>query len=635
MIGVMRRYRKTLQIGLLVVVAAFIASLFVFGTRGFGDGERGDAVATVNGETISAERFQRRYQDYLDAVSAQSRERFSPQLAEQLGLPQQVLGMLVQEALVVQRARAEGLEVSDEELSAQIQASRVFHEGGRFNMKRYEEFLRRRGMTASAFETEARRELTRTKMEQMVKSGVRVTEAELEGAFALRNEEVRAAWALVETAPLLAAATAAEEDIDRYYKEHGDELRQPERRRVQYVTLAPRDFGPQVSVAEVEKYYAEHRLEFELPRQAKAAHVLVRVPEAGGSEGEDKARANVADVIRRAKAGEDFAKLAAETSEDPGTKSKGGELGWVGRGEVVPQFEDALFKLKKGEVTPEPVRTPFGFHAIRVVDVREAGVRPLKEVADQIRAKLVEEGADRAARAKADEVRRTLLSAKDFMAEARRLGLTPIETTIAQSAQPAGGTDTLESTAFGLTAGGVSAPVKTPAGWVVLRAIETIPAGVPPLAEVRDRVVAAVKQQKSEAVALEKAQQIARDAASGDLLAVARKAGAQTGETRPFSRAKPAERLPGDAQIAALRTPTGGLTDPVKTPQGVYVLKVLERAPAKPGDFEAERERLSREVVAQKQSQAWEAWLAAARAGAKIERNERLETSGRARPRRG
>ncbi len=217
MIGVMRRYRKTLQIGLLVVVAAFIASLFVFGTRGFGDGERADAVATVNGEAISAERFQRRYQDYLDAVSAQSRDRFSAALAEQLGLPQQVLSMLVQEAIVVQRARAEGLDVTDEELSAQIQAARLFHEGGRFSMRRYEEYLRRRGMTASAFETEARRELTRIKMEQIVRNGVKVTESELEQAFVLRNEEVRAAWALVETAPLLGAASAGEEDVARYY----------------------------------------------------------------------------------------------------------------------------------------------------------------------------------------------------------------------------------------------------------------------------------------------------------------------------------------------------------------------------------------------------------------------------------
>ena len=273
MIGVMRRHRMMLQIGLLLVVAAFIASLFVFGTKGFGDGDRGDAVATVNGEAISSERFQRRYQDYLEAVSAQSRDRFSPALAEQLGMPQQVLGMLVQEALVVQRARAEGLEVTDEELSAQIQAARIFHESGRFAMRRYEEFLKRRGMTASAFETEARRELTRTKMEQIVKNGVKVTEAELEQAFLLRNEEVRAAWALVETAPLLLAAIASEEDLARYYKEHGDELRQPERRRIQYVTLAPKDFAPQVSAAEIEKYYTEHPREDRKSTRLNSSHI--------------------------------------------------------------------------------------------------------------------------------------------------------------------------------------------------------------------------------------------------------------------------------------------------------------------------------------------------------------------------
>jgi peptidyl-prolyl cis-trans isomerase D len=636
-IGVMRRHRRALQIGLLLVVAAFVASLFVFGTTGFGNGQRADAVATVNGETISAERYQRRYQDYLEILAAQSRERFSPALAEQLGLPQQVLSALVQEALVVQRARVEGLEVSDAELNAQIQAQRGFRdEGGRFSMRRYQEFLRRRGVSASVFEAEARRELTRSKMEQIVRNGVRLTEAELEQAWRLRFEEVRPAWALVEAAPLFAAATASDEEVSRYYAEHGDELRQPERRRVQYVTLAPKDFTPEVPVAEVEKYYAEHPKDFETPRQTKAAHVLVRVPEAGGSEAEDRARARVADVILRAKAGEDFAKLAAEVSEDPATKAKGGELGWVGRGEVVPQFEDALFKLKKGELTPEPVRSPFGFHAIRALDVRETAVKPLKEVAAQIRTRLAEEGGDRAARARADAARRTLLGAPDFMAEARRLGLSPIETTMAQTLQPGGAllADTLESTAFELTLGGVSIPVKTPAGWVVLKAIATIPAGVPPLAEIRDTVVAAVRQRKSAAAALEKAQAIRRDAAAGDFAAAARKAGAQAGETPPFSRAKPADRLPGDAQMAALRTPVGSLTDPVKTPQGVYVLKVLERVPPKAGDFAAERDRLAREVLGQKQSQAWEAWLAAARAGAKIERSEQLQTPARPGPRR-
>src|SRR5213079_95467 len=153
----------------------------------------------------------------------------------------------------------------------------------------------------------------------------------------------------------------------------------PARRKILSVTIAQRDFLKPVTDAEVERYYRDHPKEFEEPRRVHAAHVLARVPETGGSEAEDKARARVADVIRRAKAGEDFAKLAKETSEDPGSAPKGGDLGWVRAGEMVPQFEQALFALKKGEISPEPVRTPFGFHAIRVLEVREGGTKPLKD----------------------------------------------------------------------------------------------------------------------------------------------------------------------------------------------------------------------------------------------------------------
>jgi peptidyl-prolyl cis-trans isomerase D len=620
MIGVMRRYRRLLQIGLLLVIAAFVLTSVVVGTMN-GGSDRDDAVASVNGELIPLERYQRRYQAYLDAYSRVYRDRFSPELAEQLGLPQQAVNDLVQEALVVQRARAEGLEVTDEELNAQIQAVPAFQDGGRFSLRLYQEFLKRRGISAGTFEADVRRELTRLKVETTVKGGMKVSDAELEQAFVTRREEVRAAWALIDTGALTAAATASDDEVEAYLKGHADEFRQPERRRVQYATLAPKDFRPRIADEEVQKYYTEHAREFETPRQVRGSHVLVPVAQTGGSEAEDKARARAAEVIRRVKAGEDFAKLAAEMSEDPGSKGKGGDLGWVSKGEMVPQFEEALFGLKKGEITAEPVRTPFGYHAIRAVDVKEASRRSLKDVAPVIRDRLAGEAADKAARAKADELRPQLQAASDFMAEARRLDLAPVETTIAKVDRPImpGGTDPLEEAAFGLTAGGVSAPVKTPAGWVIVKTIEAIPAGVPPLAEIRDKVVAAVKREKADAVALERARQLAESAGSGDFQALARKAGAQTGETPRFSRAKPAERLPGDAQLAALQARAGEVTAPVKSPQGYYVLKVLERAAPDMAQLAGERERLSKEVLAQKQSQAWEAWVNGARANAKVE----------------
>lgn len=620
MIGVMRRYRRLLQIGLLLVIAAFVLTSVVVGTMN-GGSDRADAVASVNGELIPLERYQRRYQAYLDAYSRVYRDRFSPELAEQLGLPQQAVNDLVQEALVVQRARAEGLEVTDEELNAQIQAVPAFQDSGRFSLRLYQEFLKRRGISAGTFEADVRRELTRLKVETTVKGGMKVSDAELEQAFVTRREEVRAAWALIDTGALTAAATASDDEVEAYLKGHADEFRQPERRRVQYATLAPKDFRPRIADEEVQKYYTEHAKEFETPRQVRGSHVLVPVPQTGGSEAEDKARAKAAEVIRRVKAGEDFAKLAAEVSEDPGSKGKGGDLGWVSKGEMVPQFEEALFGLKKGEITAEPVRTPFGYHAIRAVDVKEASRRSLKDVAPVIRDRLAGEAADKAARAKADELRPQLQAASDFMAEARRLDLAPVETTIAKVDRPImpGGTDPLEEAAFGLTTGGVSAPVKTPAGWVIVKTIEAIPAGVPPLAEIRDKVVAAVKREKADAVALERARQLAESARGGDFQALARKAGAQTGETPRFSRAKPAERLPGDAQLAALQARAGEVTAPVKSPQGYYVLKVLERAAPDMAELAGERERLSKEVLAQKQSQAWEAWVNGARANAKVE----------------
>src|SRR5207244_2377627 len=214
----------------------------------------------------------------------------------------------------------------------------AFQVGGRFVLGRYQEVVRRRGLTAAAFEDEVRREVTRQKIEQAVRGAVKVTPAEVEHAFVLRREEARAAWALVELGPLIAAAAASDDELGKYLSAHQDEFRQPERRRILSVTLAPKDFLKPVADAAVAQYYREHPKEFEEPKRVHAAHVLARVPETGGSEAEDKARAKVADVIRRAKAGEDFAKLAKETSEDPGSAPKGGDLGWVRAGEMVPQF---------------------------------------------------------------------------------------------------------------------------------------------------------------------------------------------------------------------------------------------------------------------------------------------------------
>ncbi len=632
MITMMRRYRRALQVGLLVVIAAFIAtSVFVFGSGSL-RGDPGTAVATVNGEAISLERYQRRYQDFINFYGTRLRERLTPEMAERLGLPQQVVEDLVQEALILQRARAERLEVNDEELNAQIHAIPDFHENGRFSLKRYEEILRRVPLSKTAFEDDVRRRLTRIKLEGIVRNGVKLTEGEIEQAFVHNREEVRAAWALVDIAPIIAAVTVTDSELETYFKDHAAEFRLPERRRIQYVTFAPKDFTGTVSDAQVEKYYTEHAQEFATPRQVKVSHILARVGETGGSAAEDQARAKIVDAIRRAKAGEDFAKLAKELSDDPGTAKSGGDLGFVSKGQLVPDFEFAMSALKKGEISPEPVRTPFGFHVIKVMEINEGGKKPLREVAPQIRERLQAEAAEQAAKTKAEEMRAKLLGAGDFMAQAKTLGLTPVETTIPRRDRPTdkAAADSIEESAFGLAKGGVSTPLKTPAGFLVLKVVDELPAGVPPLATIKDNVMASVKRQKADAAALDRVRTIVAEAKSGDLVAAAHKVGATVGETGRFSRAKPGDKLPGDVMVAALQVPSGATTNPVRTPQGYYVLKVLERVPPDTKDMGADREKLAKEVLGRKQMQAWQDWLTTARANAKIE-----VTGGRLPPRRG
>ncbi|MFQ5521085.1 MAG: peptidyl-prolyl cis-trans isomerase, partial [Candidatus Methylomirabilia bacterium] len=599
----MRRNIKVLSVALWVVIAAFIGSIFlVYGKGSITETGGPGAVATVNGEEIPLDRYQRRYQDYLEFYQQLYRDRFSPELAQRLGLSQRILDELVGEELVIQRAEAEGITVGDEELNARIYAIGAFQENGQFSLERYREILRRERVTAPAFESELRRAMLYRKAERLVKGGVKVSEAELRQAYALQSEKVRAAWVLVELEPFLATATATEQEIEAYASDHSAEFRRPERRRIEHVLVDPKKFAQPVTEAEVEAYYTERAAEFKEPRRVRAAHILVRVPEVGGSEAEQQARATIEEAIRRARAGEDFAELAKEISEDPASAGSGGDLGYIARGELVPQFEQALFALSQGEITTDPVRTSFGYHAIKAVDIREGGRRPLKEVRPQIRERLQGERSDEAARQTAEEARAELQSAEDFAGEARKLGLDAKETLYARgdSLEGIGWNPDLEEMAFGLVLGGVSRPLKTAAGYVVLKVSEHLPSRVPPLAEIKDRVAEAVKRQKAEAEALARASRLAGAAATGeDPFRLARKEGFPTGQTGLLSPADFAGDLevPEAVMRAALTTPVGQVGEPVKTPEGVYLVETVERQPPDPSGFEAARPEIEKRLL--------------------------------------
>src|SRR5262245_55699250 len=367
----MRDYFRSFNVMLVVIILAFIGtSVVYFGSSAISGSmsNRSNSVGTVNGEEIPAERYQRMQANFVDQYERAAKQRMTPELAERLGINQQVINDLVNDVVIVQTAAREGVRVTDDELRAFIQSMKEFQEDGRFSRERYIQILRRARFDPGEFESEMRRALVKRKMENLIRDGVKVSAAEVQEAYALRNDRVRAAWASLEIQPLMAGVTVQDSEIEPYVKSHQAQLTEPERRRVQYAVVDPKQFVQPVPEQDIEAYYKDHGAEFEQPRRVQVAHVLVRVPPVGGSDAENQAKAKVAAVIKRAQAGEDFAKLAREVSEDKANAAQGGDLGFVGPGDLVPQFEQAAFALKKGEISPAPVRTPFGYHAIKVLD---------------------------------------------------------------------------------------------------------------------------------------------------------------------------------------------------------------------------------------------------------------------------
>ncbi len=620
--------RRTSKYFLIVVVLTFIASLAYFGATQ--EKSNPTVVATINGEDISAAAYDRVYRQTVEQYRQVLRDRFSEDLLRSLRVQDQVLDRLVSERLMAQRAAAEGIGVSDEELSEEIVKIGAFQANGQFSREQYQRVLARAGLTPTAFEQDVRAQLLQRKLQGLVTDGVKVSEAEVRQHWEARQARVRVAYLAVSPDALLSGVEVTDADLEKYHKEHPAEFTRPERRRVLAAVLPTLSVPfPQISEADVETAYQERLREFEQPERRRVAHVLVRVPSVGGGAAEEGAKAKAEAALARIKGGADFAQVAREVSEDQATALRGGELGVVTRGEMLAPFEELAFGLKQGEIGG-PVRTAYGYHVVKVLELMPASKKELKEVAPTIRAGLAAEGQLRALRQKADEVQQGLLKAGDFAAEARRLGLTVREI------GPFARTDAVEgigrvaeatTAIFDLPAGGVSAPVKIPDGYVVFRLLEKEEPKLLPLAEVRSQVTQAVRRGKAQEAAQAKAKQLADALRAGqEPRSLAKRDEVTFGETDAFSRAAPlADKDVGSAVSAlALDLPEGGVGGPVAGPKGLYVVKVVSRERPDPAGFEGARRDLERQLLEQKRGQAWQAWMSSLRAGAKIEINRKV-----------
>lgn len=597
MLKIFRDNLKYLSWILWSFIAIFVLFIFAdFGGGMFGGNGASSSAATVGSEKVTLNEFRRAYRQMEEQYRQAYGARFTPDLEKQLKLPLQALDRLVAQKVLLAEAKSLGLDTSDRELQKAILAMKGFKDkdGNFVGHEGYLAVLRGNDYTPEAFEEAMREELTVAKLTSALQQTVTVSDQEVEKTYREQNERAKVRYLVVPPGRFTVQATPAE--VSAYFNAHREEFRLPEQRVVDYLLVDTAKLMPSVTVAEADAraYYDQHKDEFNQPEQVRARHILVQVTD---PQGEAKARAVLEQAKERLAKGADFAALAKELSEDPGSKDRGGDLGFFGRGQMVKEFEDAAFGAKPGELVG-PIKSSFGFHLIRVEEHRPGGQRPFADVRTQIENRLRSERAQQTAEAKAKDLAAALAKQSTLNLDALRAQASTAGSCCEAGTTPAFGRDDFvpgfgrsgpfAGAAFSLVPGKPSSAVRAGRGFAVLVVREIKPPRLPELQEAEARVRAAVEAQKRDELAVAEANRLKAGLAAGKSLdELAKGVGSTVQESQEFDRSGFIAGLGSSPQLAAaaLALDQGQTGGPIKTAQGEILFQVSEHKRFDPADF--------------------------------------------------
>jgi peptidyl-prolyl cis-trans isomerase D len=371
------------------VILALIAGGFIFWDINF-QLSAPNYAAKVNGAEIPLEEFERTFQQQQAQYQQLYRIDLDDQVRRQIR--RSVLDRLVQQEALTQRVRSEGYRVSDARLAESIRSIEAFQVGGDFNLDAYRTFLANQGLSPAAFEAMQRQQLALVDWQDGIAQSSFLTPNEFRRYIELADQQRQVGYALFEAASFKDKVEVKDDEIATYYDENKDRFMTEEAASLEYIELTRADAASSINVSdqELQQYYDEHKNEFGTQEERHAEHILITKQD---DETDEQTKARAEAVLARVQGGEDFAAVAKEVSQDPGTAQQGGDLGWIGPGMLAGPFEDALFAMKDGEIRG-PVKTDFGYHIIRLVDIRPSKVQPLADVRDKLLEQLRNDRAD-------------------------------------------------------------------------------------------------------------------------------------------------------------------------------------------------------------------------------------------------
>jgi peptidyl-prolyl cis-trans isomerase D len=623
MIRVLQNAGPTVKIvlgSLLVIICASMVITLVPGGFGSSLGIGGPArgvVAQIGDEQVTVPEVQREAR----AMIQQQFPKGGPQVAMLLPFfAGQAAERLINEKALVAEAYRMGLRVSDDELRDELQhgqlGATLFPEGKFVGEEEYESFVQRNNLTIPQFEELEKGFILVRKLRALVSTSAYVGEPEIRQEFDRRNTKVKFEYGVLTQADILKGIHPSDLELKAYYERNkaNPSYSVPEKRQIKYAVVesAKLAAATQVTDQDLQAYYDLHRDEYRLPEQVKVSHILIKtpLPGPGGKVDEnavETARKKADDVLKQVKTGGDFAKLAQQNSDDSGSARNGGDLGWIGRGRTVPEFEKAAFSLPKGQ-TSDLVKSTYGFHIIHVADKQDAHVKLLAEVKPQIEAQVKEQKVARAAEGAANALLgQTRTDGLEKAAAAK--GFHVVATDFFSRTDSLPGMEATPQFMDAVFNEPEKAPpdvAQVPQGYVVFELLGVRPPATPTFEEIRSRLETEFKNERAGVLLQQKTQELSdRAKVEHDLKKAARELGA-TLKTSDF--VLPDGQVPdvgamSGAASGVFNLKPGEISGPINSGTNGVVAHLLEKQQPTDQEFTQNKDEIRQTLLQGKQQE--------------------------------
>jgi peptidyl-prolyl cis-trans isomerase D len=622
--------KKIILSALLLIICGGMVITLIPGGLGsdlLGQPSQG-VVAKVAGQDITTQEVR----DRARALAEQQVAQYGP-MGKQL-LPMimpraisQSVEQLITGRTIVAEAERMGLKATPEDVRDELEHGRysaALFPGGKFiGQQAYESLLAQNNLTVAGFEQDVKNEILQQKLVTLVTGSASVSGAEIRQEFQKRNTKVKFEYAFLSQDDIRKGLHPTDEELKAFYARNQAKYKDsiPEKRKIEYAFLDKSKLLAQVQVTpeELQTYYDQHRDQYRVPEEVKVSHILIKTS-AAGADGKvdekavDEARKKAEEVLKQLNAGAKLEDLAKKYSDDPGSAKQGGELGWIGRGRTVPEFEKAAFSQAKGQ-TSDLVKSTYGFHIIRTEDKHDAHLKTLEEVKDQIEPLIRQQKAGRllenAGNALLDQARSGGLEKA-----AAAKGLNVVTTDFVGRADVVPGIGSSPQFMDAVFSEREKAPpdlAQLGQGVVVFQVLGIRPPATPTFEEIRSKVETEFRNERANILLAQKTQELSdRAKTEHDLKKVAKELGATIKASDfvlPDGQVPDVGSMTGQASVAFSMKP-GEISGPITAGTNGVVLSLLEKQEPTDQDFAAKKDQIRDGLLRNKQQDLFGMFLA-------------------------